>query len=90
MGVSLQCVTVHLCKRRWQKVGLGLTGEQYPRIVTSTDDRFQPSDLIYMINGREMNQGCHKTARILKWKRYMTVVLLRGHASSASVGRITL
>lgn len=77
LGVSMYCVTVHVKKRRWERLGLNLTGEQYPRIVSSTDERFQPSDLIFMINGRETNQGSHKVARTLKWKRYMTIVLLR-------------
>jgi hypothetical protein len=84
-AAAVECVTVHVRKRRWQRLGLLLQdGDgQWPRIVGTRfgEARFLVGDAIYMINGRE-TRGAVSTARRLVWKRFLSITLLRpaGHA----------
>ena len=82
---AVECVTVHVRKRRWQRLGLLLEdGDgQWPRIVGTREGetRFLVGDVIYMVNGRE-TRGTFATARRIVWKRFLSITLLRpaGHA----------
>lgn len=77
-GQSVECITVYVQKRRWQRLGITLerTHSQWPRVHSSTDTRFQIGDVVYMINGREA-AGLVHTAKTIVWKRRMTITVLR-------------
>ena len=79
VGAAVECVTVHVRKRRWQRLGLELEGrglDDWPKVHSSTDARFRVGDVVYMINGREA-RGHERTARRIVWKRRMSITLLR-------------
>jgi hypothetical protein len=79
VGAAVECVTVHVRKRRWQRLGLELEGrgpDDWPKVHSSTDARFRVGDVVYMINGRE-TRGPKRTARRIVWKRRMSITLLR-------------
>lgn len=77
-AAAVECVTVHVQKRRWQRLGLQLagSGDEWPRVFSTSDSRFQVGDVVYMINGRE-SRGTERTARRIVWKRRMSITLLR-------------
>jgi hypothetical protein len=74
-GTPVEIITIHVQKRRKEYIGIGLSGDQWPRVVRTSDSRFHVDDMLWMINGKEAN-GVQCAQRIVR-KRHLTISLLR-------------
>lgn len=74
-GTPVEIITIHVQKRRFEYLGIRLTGNHWPRVVQTSDSRFHIDDMLWMINGKEAN-GVQCAQRIVR-KSHLTISLLR-------------
>ena len=79
--------TVFVRKRTFARVGIVLEGEgdEFPVVRSSTHPQIYTGDIVYVVNGRRM-RGAAGAAFAIRWRRYLSITVLRASASEAPHG----